>query len=171
MVSFVYGFWAIVMLLFTCETGQRLTYEFIQFDNEISQLDWNFLPIDIQRLLPIIMANTQQPFQILCFGSTTCGRETFKSVSLRKSKWKIWMTLHKSKYILQVANSGYTFFMMLRKFYGWSMAMLKCSHNTIRVYIQIYIFPAIVLRFVVVNLATGVLRIGSCLVQFFTAVY
>lgn len=72
------------MLLFTCETGQGLTYEFIKFDNEINQMDWNFLPIKVQRLLPTIMINTQQPLEILCFGSTACGRETFKKVNLRR---------------------------------------------------------------------------------------
>lgn len=69
------------MLLSACEIGQRVKSEFIKFDEEISQLDWNFLPMKIQRMLPTIIINTQQPLEILCFGSTPCDRETFRKVS------------------------------------------------------------------------------------------
>lgn len=77
-----YGFWAFGMVFFASEIIQRFSNAYEEIDNEIGQLDWYLLPMKIQRMLPTIMANTQQPTCIKCFGSSTCSRETFKKVSL-----------------------------------------------------------------------------------------
>lgn len=77
----LYGFWAIVMVFFACEIGQRFTNAYDEIDSTINQMNWNDLPMEIKRILPIIMINTQQPFEIKCFGSTACSRDTFKRVS------------------------------------------------------------------------------------------
>lgn len=75
------GFWAIVMVFFACEMGQRHSNASEQTDEILGQFDWYLFPLKIQRMLPMVMVNTQQPLEIMCFGSTACNRETFKKVS------------------------------------------------------------------------------------------
>ena len=82
----IYGFWAIVMVFFACEIGERFSHAFDEIDDDIEQFDWNLFPMKIQRLLVTLMINTQQPFEIMCFGSTACIRETFKRVSFFNTK-------------------------------------------------------------------------------------
>lgn len=76
----VYGFWAFMMVLFASEIGQRFSNTFEKIDDKINEFDWYLLPMEVQRILPIIMINTQRPTFITCFGSSTCSRDTFKKV-------------------------------------------------------------------------------------------
>lgn len=66
---------------FIFEIGQRLSNAYEKIEEVIDRMSWNYLPIEIQRILPIVMLNLQQTFEIKCFGSTACNRETFKKVS------------------------------------------------------------------------------------------
>lgn len=77
----VYGFWAFAMVAICCEMGQQYSNAYENMDGVIVlHLDWYLLPMKIQRMLPTIKINTQQPFEVKCFGSSTCCRETFKKV-------------------------------------------------------------------------------------------
>lgn len=78
--AIVYGFWAISMVFFSCEIAQRLSIAYEKINDEIDQFDWHLLPMEIQRILLTIMIHTQQPVEVLCFGSTACNRGTFKKV-------------------------------------------------------------------------------------------
>lgn len=71
------------MVFFACEIGQRFSNAYEEIEVVIDQMNWNYLPIGIQRMLPNVMLNVQQPFEIMCFGSTACTRETFKKVSFQ----------------------------------------------------------------------------------------
>ena len=57
-----------------------MSSEFEDINDLINRFDWHLLPLEIQRLLPIIMANAQQPVGFQCFGSFICNRDTFKTV-------------------------------------------------------------------------------------------
>lgn len=83
--SILCGFWAIGMVLFSCEIGQRYSNAYEEIDNVVNQFDWYLFPLKIQRILPTIMMDTQQLYEIMCFGSTNCSRETFKRVSALKN--------------------------------------------------------------------------------------
>lgn len=76
-----YGFWASILVYTSCECGQQFTDAFSHFDYVIGELDWHLLPIEIQRLLPMIIMNAQQPMMVKCYGNISCGRETFKKVT------------------------------------------------------------------------------------------
>lgn len=80
------------MVFFACEIGQRFSNAFDNIDDTIGQFDWYLYPVKIKRMLPTLMINTQQPFEIMCFGSKACTRETCKKVSFqvinRKNKKK-----------------------------------------------------------------------------------
>lgn len=71
------------MLFFACELGQRVTNAYEEIDDKIDHFNWNLYPMKIQRLLPILMMNTQQRMEIMCFGSRACTRETFRKVSFQ----------------------------------------------------------------------------------------
>lgn len=77
----VFGF---IALFIACELGQRTTDAFDGINDKIDQLNWYLFPIEIQRTLPMILANAQEPVTFECFGSFNCTREVFKIVSFRK---------------------------------------------------------------------------------------
>lgn len=64
-----------------CEVGEQMKNVFIQIDDSFEQLKWYQFPIDVQHVLPLVIANTQQEAAVLCFGSFACARDTFKKVN------------------------------------------------------------------------------------------
>lgn len=78
-----YGFWAISVVLLACELGNRISNSFDTINDEINQLVWYLLPIEIQRILPTIMINAQDPAIVAFFGSISCSREQFKKARIK----------------------------------------------------------------------------------------
>lgn len=77
-----YGTWAVSMVYAACELGQRFSKLFSEVDDVVGRhLDWYLLPIEIKRMLSIIIINSQRPCVIEFFGSFSCSREQFKKVS------------------------------------------------------------------------------------------
>lgn len=72
--------YAICIVFICCELGERLAIVYDQLDSNIGQFHWYLFPLEIQRLLPLIMINAQQPIILVCFGSISANRETFKKV-------------------------------------------------------------------------------------------
>lgn len=77
MFEVIYAFGAFFI---ACELGQRVDQTFIECSDVINHLKWYLFPVDIQRVLPIVINFAQQPVIFECFGSTTIVRETFKGV-------------------------------------------------------------------------------------------
>lgn len=73
-----YGFCAVYI---ACDLGQRMTNAFDQIDLKIQRFHWYLLPSDLKRILPVIIAASQQPVELECFGSTTLSRDVFKRAS------------------------------------------------------------------------------------------
>lgn len=73
-------FYAFCSVLVVCELGERFTIAYDGIDCEIEKFDWYSFPIEVQRLLPVLMLNAQQPVTIECFASTSTNREAFKKV-------------------------------------------------------------------------------------------
>ena len=71
-----------VLTFIACELGQRMSDAFEGIEFTIDQFDWHLFPIEIQQMLPMIMAAAQQPVLLECFGSIACTRETFKKVRI-----------------------------------------------------------------------------------------
>lgn len=83
-VSILYGVFVFIILFAACELGERLGNIFIEFDDEIGQLNWYIFPFEVQKLLPIIVINTHKPVIIKCFGSVAGTRRQFQKVYLIK---------------------------------------------------------------------------------------
>lgn len=67
-----------------CEFGHKLSYAFEEIDHVITQLDWYKFPLQLEKLLPILVVCAQQPADLRVFGSVSCAREDFKTVCLTK---------------------------------------------------------------------------------------
>lgn len=74
-----YGFGAILLI---CETGQRLSNAFEELGERIKTFDWYVFPLEIQRMLPVLLMAAHQEIVLECFGSIAGTRQTFKKVSL-----------------------------------------------------------------------------------------
>lgn len=80
MLEIIYAFG----ILFTsCELGQRIGFSYDECREIVDQFDWYLFPVEIQRIWPMLLNFTHQSFQLKCFGSIECNRDTFKSVSLK----------------------------------------------------------------------------------------
>lgn len=63
------------------ELGERLTQAFWVISDTIEQFKWYRFPLNIKRLLPMIINEVHVPVVLNCFGSTACVRGSFKNVS------------------------------------------------------------------------------------------
>lgn len=73
-------------VMFTaCELCQRVNVVFDECNDIIDQFKWYLTPTEMQRMLPFILQFAQLPVEIKCFGTTACGRNTFKFVSTAKA--------------------------------------------------------------------------------------
>ena len=75
-------FWSFALVFIVCELGQRVSNGFDDIDSKIDQLRWYKLPKDLWRMLPILMAGSQNPARLAVFGSIKCNRESFKLVRI-----------------------------------------------------------------------------------------
>lgn len=73
-------FWSFISIFFFCELGEQVTSRFEQFNDELDQCCWYLFPIDLQRMIPTVMANTQDNTIIHGFGNTLCTRLSFNKV-------------------------------------------------------------------------------------------
>lgn len=70
------------ILFLACELSQRLGNAFTEIDRMIEQFDWYLFPLNIRRMLPIIIAVAQEPVNLECFGSISCNRAVFQKVCI-----------------------------------------------------------------------------------------
>lgn len=73
-------FFTLVILCTVCELAGKMGSEFETFNDQIDQFDWYLMPLEIQKMLPLIMMDSQQEVGFTCFGSIMCNRETFRKV-------------------------------------------------------------------------------------------
>lgn len=99
------GTLALATVFIACELGQRLTDGFNDIELTIDQFAWYLFPIEVKRMLPMIIADAQQPVYLECFGSIGCTREVFKSVS-----WYEHSTNMEIKINLMFRDSCYHFY-------------------------------------------------------------
>lgn len=72
----------VIFLLILCELPDRISTEFDDLNDMIDRFDWYLLPLEIKKLLPMVMMNTQKSFGLTYFGSYRCNRESFRKVML-----------------------------------------------------------------------------------------
>lgn len=76
--------WTNVMIFTHCEFGERVTLEFNVFHDELCHSDWYMFPMEMQKMLLIILSSTQQPAAIQGYANSECTRGAFKTVNILK---------------------------------------------------------------------------------------
>lgn len=76
------------VLFGVCEFCQRISNSFSEIEDLIEQTEWYRFPNEVNRMLPAILLITQQPVGFLAFGSISCTRSTFKTVSSNSTTMK-----------------------------------------------------------------------------------
>lgn len=76
------GLWAFAFIVFFCEFGHHVYNAFDDLNAAIDQFDWYRFPIEIQKVLPIIMKGCQNTSSIKGYGDVLCIRDTSKKVKL-----------------------------------------------------------------------------------------
>lgn len=99
--------WAFSNLFAFCYFGERVTSAFDDLSKVIYQCEWESFPHEIQRILPVIMLNTQDPIFLRAFDRTPCTRETFKRVKKKiptKIRFSIIQLTHLFIFIFRLSE-------------------------------------------------------------------
>lgn len=88
----VFTTWSFIIIFFFCESGERLSGKFEAIDDELYECDWYLFPMEIQRMVLILLSGTHAPVLLRGFGNIVCTREAFKDVRFESYKKKIKMT-------------------------------------------------------------------------------
>lgn len=83
--AFALLFWSVIQILIFCESGERLTNQFMKINDGIFDSEWYTFSDDLQRKLPIIISGTRLPTYICGYGNILCTRDTCKSVNFETS--------------------------------------------------------------------------------------
>lgn len=150
LVLIVCGVFGLVIVFVECELGQRMSNEFGGIGFTIDKLDWYLFPIDVQRMLCVIIANAQQTISLECFGSMTCTRELFKQVGIDRIStsfslavffftWLNQSLSHKISFIeygaliwyiynhfypIQIIRCAFSYFLVLGRLGNWNTTKL-----------------------------------------------
>lgn len=98
------GTFGLILVFVACELGHRITDAFDRIDFTIDQLDWYLFPIEVKRVLPMIIVSAQQPVSVGCFGSIVCIRDVFKNVSIDRKSFRYYVDINQC---VNVANYIY----------------------------------------------------------------
>lgn len=102
-------FWSFAVVFVFCEFGEQVSNQYEYFNDELCECDWYLLPVEMQRILSIVMMNSQQPIFIQGYANTLCIRYTFKTVT-----WINSISLFEFKRIVLFLDSKFWIFL----FYG-----------------------------------------------------
>lgn len=72
----------LMLLLILCEPGHLCAQAFEKFEMELSECDWYLLPIEMQSMYMIFLADTQNSVNMKGYGGIVCERETMKKVDI-----------------------------------------------------------------------------------------
>lgn len=94
-VSLSFLAWFMILAFVACEVGDRVSSNLWEINDATDEFDWYSYPIDIQRILPMILMSVQKPVDIECFGSFKTNRESFKKVY---SNRKVLLEIYRFKF-------------------------------------------------------------------------
>lgn len=69
-----------LIIFLVCECGQIVTIQFDIFNDLLNQCNWYYLPIELQRMLVVVLVGAQYPTQFQGYGNVECTRDSFKKV-------------------------------------------------------------------------------------------
>lgn len=75
--------WSFVIEFHAWNLGEQVCTHFEAIHDTLLESEWYSLPIEIQKLLPVLMMTTQQPVSVSGFANTILAWETFRKVILK----------------------------------------------------------------------------------------
>lgn len=107
--------WSSSLTFIPCELSERISIAFFDVCDAVDELDFYLFPIGMQKMLPIVLLNSQAPIALRCFGSVFCGRDVFKKVCAQEY---INSTVLFNEFFSfpQMNNTSCSYFMVLRQF-------------------------------------------------------
>lgn len=77
--------WQFSLIFFLCECGEFVMDQFGEFDYELCQCNWYLFPVEMQRMIVIVI---MRPPIIRGYAVTECTREAFKRVKFQTTVLK-----------------------------------------------------------------------------------
>lgn len=77
-------FFSFAIIVISCNCGEFLVLRFDMVAEELYKSDWYLFPLEVQRMLIVVIAQTQQPTYIRSYGNITFTRQTLKMVTLQQ---------------------------------------------------------------------------------------
>lgn len=74
-------FWSVFPIYLFSDLGEDVSNHFYELNDTIYQSEWYAFPIEVQRMLPILLMTTQKQVVPRGFGNLLCIRESFKKVT------------------------------------------------------------------------------------------
>lgn len=119
-ISLIQIVWSSALTFIPCELSERVSYAFNEINDLIWTIDWHKFPVEMQKMIPIILIEAQSPVSLKCFGSISCNRDLFKRVRITTLNRFIftyktnWIHLKHWKYFLQTnTNISMSFLRLL----------------------------------------------------------
>lgn len=120
--------WSTASMFLVCELSERLTIRCESFEDDFCRWHWYLFPIEMQKLLSIAIANSQQTMTIKGYANIPCTRFTFKSVIAEKLILK-YFEMHLIIFVFNsMLNLGFYFAFLLG---GEDMPFLFYGTSTI----------------------------------------
>lgn len=94
--SLMFFIWVSVATIVPCDLGDKLSSALWEVNYLMDQNHWYLYPIEILKVLPIVLRGVQEPAYIECFGSFKCNRESFKKVRMENLTFYYYYTRSKS---------------------------------------------------------------------------
>lgn len=69
-----------VTLFAACESGERVTHQFNQFNDNFHICEWYSFPLEMQRIYSIALVGVQDSVIIQGYANTVCTRNAFENV-------------------------------------------------------------------------------------------
>lgn len=111
-------FWSFFVIYLFCELGERVSSQFDELSDAIYQSEWYEFPMDVRRVLPILMMAAQKQVVPRGFGNLLCTREFFKKVTISFILWLVsFYLLTFNQFNFKVVNTGFSYFLVIRELY------------------------------------------------------
>lgn len=115
----VLAFWSFIEIFMLCNFGEMVMNSFNEINDAISTCDWYLFSMEIQRMLPLILMNSQHSIQFRGFGNIEISRNSFKSVSF-------FLNFNQKKvhYLCTCHEDKHKFYFFISKFSTYRLPMV-----------------------------------------------
>lgn len=79
-VTLLFVLWTFTPIFLLCAAGEMVTDQFDVFNAELCMCNWYMFPLEVQKMLIIFLAGSQDPVNIHGFADTICALEAYKRV-------------------------------------------------------------------------------------------